>query len=226
MVPLIKQGLRRPVRVGPGLISMYLATDVSCVISGEGLYFFDPAGSHFVDVEQREARPVGKAHIYVNSDMPNKFADQFAPFKVFGFDPSRPLAGTLIRLPLVPCSRSPSDGAAAAPDQGWTGEGEWGGLEPGEQPPAGLGSVGVPGGEGDGGGIRKMSVEELEAVADACQEWLGSETLLFLSHVESVQVSSWHEGDSDMRLRYKVLICCWCLTRMMPVLQQASARQR
>ena len=83
VVPLIKQGLRRPVRVGPGLISMYLATDVACVISGEGLYFFDPAGSHFVDAEQREARPVGKAHIYVNSDMPNKFADQFAPFKVF-----------------------------------------------------------------------------------------------------------------------------------------------
>lgn len=29
-----------------------------------------------------QARPVGKAHIFVNSDMPNKFADQFEPFKV------------------------------------------------------------------------------------------------------------------------------------------------
>ncbi|KAJ1475492.1 hypothetical protein T484DRAFT_1828081, partial [Baffinella frigidus] len=49
----------------------------------------DPRGTHFVDPEQKGVRPVGKAHLFVNSDMPRKFADQFAPFKVFGFDPAR-----------------------------------------------------------------------------------------------------------------------------------------
>ena len=39
-----------------------------------------------------QAQPVGKAHIFVNSDMPKKFADQFEPFKVFGFDPHLKLA--------------------------------------------------------------------------------------------------------------------------------------
>ena len=32
-------------------------------------------------------RPVGKAHLYVQSDLPERFPDQFEPFKLFGFQP-------------------------------------------------------------------------------------------------------------------------------------------
>ena len=113
-LPLHKQGLQRPARVGAGLNSMYMATDVPCIISGEGFFFFDPKGTHFVDADQKQARPVGKAHIFVNSDMPKKFADQFEPFKVFGFDPDRQFNGTLIRLPIKVSSDGPDDDASQA----------------------------------------------------------------------------------------------------------------
>lgn len=101
-LPPHQHGLPRHCRAGPGLLSIYALADVACIVSGEALYYFDPHGSHFVDTEQRGARPVGKAHLFVNSDMPIKFADQFAPFCVFGFNPSRGFDGTLIRLPLKP----------------------------------------------------------------------------------------------------------------------------
>ena len=183
-LPLHKQGLRRPMRVGAGLNSIYLATDVPCIISGEGFFFFDPKGSHFVDADQKQARPVGKAHIFVNSDMPNKFADQFEPFKVFGFDANRHFPGTLIRLPLkVSPQDGPGDDAHGFEDA----------REEGEQ----------SGGSDDGADSRRpeaqsafdqrMSEEDLEDMLACCSKLIGPECLLFLENVESVEVSSWRE---------------------------------
>ena len=37
---------------------------------------------------------------FVESDLPNRFPDQFSPFCLFGFDPNKPFNGTLIRIPL------------------------------------------------------------------------------------------------------------------------------
>jgi hypothetical protein len=43
---------------------------------------------------------VGKFHKFAGTDLHEKFPDQFAPFKLFGFSPMRMFNGTLIRLPL------------------------------------------------------------------------------------------------------------------------------
>ena len=32
---------------------------------------------------------VGKANLFVNSELPQRFPDQFAPLRLFGFDPAR-----------------------------------------------------------------------------------------------------------------------------------------
>jgi hypothetical protein len=38
---------------------MYMATDVPCIISGEGFFFFDPKGTHFVDADQKQVEGLG-----------------------------------------------------------------------------------------------------------------------------------------------------------------------
>jgi hypothetical protein len=52
--------------------------------AGEGLFFFDPKGTHFVDHAHSKPVPVGKAHLFANSELPTRFPDQFAPFQVGG----------------------------------------------------------------------------------------------------------------------------------------------
>ena len=99
-LPAHKQGLRRSCRSGPGLVCMYQAAEVASIVSGEGLYIFDPTGRYFVDHQQQDAAPVGKVHLFVNSDMPQRFPDQFLPFQIFGFDAKQAFNGTIIRLPV------------------------------------------------------------------------------------------------------------------------------
>ena len=203
-VPLHKQGLQRPSRVGAGLNSMYMSTDVPCIISGEGFFFFDPKGTHFVDAEQKVPRPVGKAHIFVNSDMPKKFADQFEPFKVFGFDPNRPFPGTLIRLPLKVSRHDASfvdsnEKEAESSKDGGGGDRESGG--------------------GKSVFDARMTEGDLENMLACCSKILGPECLLFMEHVESVEVSSWRDDEIDMKLMFKT-----CLqSPVSPALRQARA---
>jgi sacsin len=182
--PQHKQALRRSTRVSAGLNSMYMATDVPAIISGEGFYFFDPKGTHFVDSEQKQARPLGKAHIFVNSDMHKKFADQFAPFNIFGFDPNRSLNGTILRLPLKKAATRAAfadgreeDSEAAAPASAELNVFD-----------------------------RKILEGDLENMLACCPKMIGPESLLFLENVESVEVSSWREGDTDMKLVFKTCL--------------------
>jgi len=109
-----QQGMRRIPGASPGLNCVYSATDVPCIISGEGLYFFDPKGTHFIDATNSQPTPVGKAHLFVNSQLPKRFPDQFAPFQVFGFSPSQKFAGTILRLPLRGSGQSGTDDGGSA----------------------------------------------------------------------------------------------------------------
>eukprot|EP00960_Hanusia_phi_P055442 762970-Hanusia_phi.AAC.2 len=158
------QGLHRTVKNGPGLNTMYHFTDVPCIVSGEGLYFFDPQGSYFVDQDQNKARPVGKAHLYVNSDLSNKFADQFVPFQVFGFNAEREFHGTLFRMPIRLASKD-------------------------EAREVSLG--------------RNMDVEEFQELLASSSNWLNHESLLFLEHLESIEVCSWSEDSGEMVSEFK-----------------------
>lgn len=81
-LPANQHGLRRTPRTSPGLCSMYALTDVPGIISGEGMFFFDPKGTHFVDHAHAKPTPVGKAHLFVNSELPKRFPDQFLPYQV------------------------------------------------------------------------------------------------------------------------------------------------
>jgi hypothetical protein len=64
---------------------------VPCVVSGDSLFLFDPLGTSLATAGPAlsEARPVGKANLFVNSELPQRFPDQFAPLLLFGFDPAR-----------------------------------------------------------------------------------------------------------------------------------------
>lgn len=70
------------------------------VVSGDALYMFSPTGAHLSAESATATEGVGKFHKFAGTDLHEKFPDQFAPFKLFGFSPLRMFNGTLIRLPL------------------------------------------------------------------------------------------------------------------------------
>jgi hypothetical protein len=70
------------------------------VVSGDALYMFSPTGAHLSAETATATEGVGKFHKFAGTDLHEKFPDQFAPFKLFGFSPLRMFNGTLIRLPL------------------------------------------------------------------------------------------------------------------------------
>ncbi len=83
-------------------------TDVPCVVSGDSLFLFDPLGTSLASAGPAGAgaRPVGKANLFVNSELPQRFPDQFAPLRLFGFDPARrrcPRPGPAVGLRLRRC---------------------------------------------------------------------------------------------------------------------------
>jgi hypothetical protein len=137
--------------------------------------------------------------------MPNKFADQFEPFMVFGFNPKREFPGTLIRLPLKVTPREllsegvregGREGVAgnverAAPGStgscGSSGSGE---VEGGVGEGVGGKSGGSAGMEGRAGSIfdARMAAEDLENMLACCGKVLGPDCLVFLENVECVEV--------------------------------------
>ena len=184
-----QQGLRRATRTSPGLSTIYSVTDVPCIISGEGLFFFDPKGTTFIDAAANsKPMPVGKAHLFVNSELPVRFPDQFTPFQVFGFHPSKRFVGSILRLPV----------------RGWsaTKDGNGDVVGGGRQ---GLEVDGGGGGGGEGGfhegGCR--SVGDLEEMLVRAGEGLGGETLVFKECLDKVTVSSWKQGEADMVINFK-----------------------
>ena len=93
----------RVCRFGNGLLSAFHITDLPCALSGGQLYMFDPTGSILgtaaAGSKSASQSPLGKAYTYVNSDLPRRFSDQFAPFEE-ACDLSRPCGSTLLRLPI------------------------------------------------------------------------------------------------------------------------------
>ena len=87
-------------RIGAGLLSGFRVTDLMSVVSGDALYMFSPSGAHLSAESTSPTEGVGKFHKFAGTDLHEKFPDQFAPFKMFGFSPLRMFNGTLIRLPL------------------------------------------------------------------------------------------------------------------------------
>ena len=65
------------------------------------MYLVDPTGavlSESLADGQRSGQPMGRAYAYVDSDLPTRFKDQFAPLQPLHAD--KPFNGTLLRLPL------------------------------------------------------------------------------------------------------------------------------
>jgi hypothetical protein len=111
-------------RVRQRLLGMYVLSEVACVVSGGSMFFFDPSGKYLpasvtgggdatnavssasgaVSSKDKgtDSSAVGRAYPIVPGDLPQRFPDQFTPLGVFGFRPhaSKPLDGTLLRLPL------------------------------------------------------------------------------------------------------------------------------
>jgi hypothetical protein len=86
-----------------GLVSIFNVTDLPLILSGSSVYLFDPTGSVLsaAQSEGQERTPgaaVGRAYSFVNSDLPARFAHQFAP--LMPLDTSKEYKGTILRLPL------------------------------------------------------------------------------------------------------------------------------
>ena len=117
--PALASGGGDAMRVSPRISSMYTIAEVPCIVSGAAMYLFDPSGRYIGgsvvaptsgkgDADGAKAAGshtgagLGRAYPLVPNDLPNRFPDQFAPLALFGFNPAagRPMAGTLVRLPL------------------------------------------------------------------------------------------------------------------------------
>lgn len=84
-------------RFGLGFNSTYHITDTPTFVSGEHFVFFDP---HCAFVPGATMNQPGMRIRYTKSDLNVAFADQFAPYKFYGFDFSTPYRGTMFRFPL------------------------------------------------------------------------------------------------------------------------------
>lgn len=86
-------------RFGVGVNVMYHLSDVPSFVSRDRFVFFDPHASFLPAVNA--AQP-GKSIFFLGEDkeVVGEFADMFAPFLAFGFNPDVQFDGTLFRLPL------------------------------------------------------------------------------------------------------------------------------
>lgn len=82
---------------GDGLLNAYAIADVISAVSGPNLMIWDPKGCHIGAGRGQEA--AGKQFKHVGSDLPVRFADQFAVWD-FGQGVSTASPDTLIRVPL------------------------------------------------------------------------------------------------------------------------------
>ena len=98
------------------LLSLYAASEILTIVSGDSAFVCDPSGTYLdprhmsssaLADEDTASSLVGRppvCHVYpmVPGDLPRRFPHQFAPLAMWEFDPfcGTPLNGTLIRLPL------------------------------------------------------------------------------------------------------------------------------
>ena len=84
-------------RFGVGFNSSYHVTDLPCFVSRNRLVMLDPHCAHLPNVNSSEP---GKMINFLHPGLQQRFADQFAPFRVFGNTMDAELAATIFRLPL------------------------------------------------------------------------------------------------------------------------------
>ena len=93
-------------RYDHGLLSVFSVTDLPLVVSGSSVYLVDPTGEVLAESladGQRSGQPMGRAYAYVDSDLPTRFKDQFAPLQPLHAD--RPFHGTLLLQCVAPDPR-------------------------------------------------------------------------------------------------------------------------
>ena len=128
-------------RSGNGLADAYRVTDLVQVVSGASLMLFDPNGAYLHDGSDGAAAgaggaraPTAKTYAFVDTDLPQRFPDQFAPFMSSGFlgvQPPNRLNATFLRLPLrtpdqaqvsacrPTALRPPGEGRSAGRESDW-----------------------------------------------------------------------------------------------------------
>ena len=194
---------------GCGLIGGYRLSSMPSIISGPWLYLFDPLGDCLGDNEaQSFGKPVGKAYAYLTSSLPRRFPDQFAPFRLWGFDPSTGYKGTIVRYPLryraqdhpddLPAKvdlegAEPADDDLKKPEAGDANEGKDGGtVKPNSTAVAESWATQSPMMPRDQA-MPSWRVKDLEPLVEAFKS-RSAESLLFRNNLENVTCAVWPQG--------------------------------